>query len=71
VKAWISVLASPLKPAASASVRAHGEGFAFGTSALANPQATVNKKIDIAMEREGRCLGAGIAETEQVTGLAS
>jgi hypothetical protein len=67
----MSMLASPFKPTASASLRAHGESFAFGISAPANPQAAINKKIDIATEWERQGLGAGIAETEQVTGLAS
>jgi hypothetical protein len=62
--AWTSVLASPFKPAASASVSAQGEGFAFDTSAVANPQATVNRKIEIATEWERQGLGTGIIETE-------
>jgi len=68
--AWTSVLASPFKPAASASVSAHGEGFAFGTSAVANPQAAINNKKDIGMGRERRSVGNGMEKAEQVTGLA-
>src|SRR5208282_4155826 len=69
--ACTSVLASPLKPATPPSVRAHGEGFAFATSAVAKPEATINNKQKIGMEWERRGVGSGMEKAEQVTGLAS